>query len=81
MWLRVAVFGKKGEALVDALKKGDEVIVIGTLKQSTFKGRDGVEKTSLDITATEVGLIPKLSQGSKTRSTANPQADWDAPAW
>lgn len=81
MWLRVAVFGKKGEALIDSIKKGDEVLVIGTLKQSTFKGRDGVEKTALEITANEVGLIPKLISNSKTRSTANPQADWDAPSW
>lgn len=81
MWFRVAVFGKKAEAIVDAIKKGDEVLVIGTLKQSTFKGRDGVEKSSLEISAAEVGLIPRNPSGNKMKSTANPQADWDAPAW
>lgn len=80
MWFRVAVFGKKAEAIADAIKKGDEVLVIGTLKQSTFKGRDGAEKTALEINAAEVGLVPKLIQ-SKTKSTANPQGDWDAPGW
>lgn len=80
MWFRVAVFGKKAEGIVDAIKKGDEVLVLGTLKQSTFKGRDGAEKTALEISATEVGLIPR-SPAPKTKSTANPQADWDAPSW
>lgn len=81
MWFRVAMFGKKAEAIADTIKKGDELLVIGTLKQSTYKGRDGVEKNSLEITANEIGLIPKLIQTNKTRSTANPQADWDAPSW
>lgn len=79
MWFRVAMFGKKAEAIADTIKKGDELLVIGTLKQSTFKGRDGAEKTALEITASEIALIPKLTQAPKTKSTANP--DWDAPSW
>lgn len=79
MWFRVSMFGKKAEAITDAIKKGDEVLVIGTLKQSTFKGRDGVEKTALEINASEIGVTPRLV--AKSRSTANPQANWEEPGW
>ena len=59
IWFRVTQWGEKAEALVDGLRKGDSVIVYGTQKQSTFKGRDGLEKQALEITATAIGLIIK----------------------
>jgi len=80
MWFQVSTFGKKAETLVDLLKKGDEVLVIGTLKQNTYKGRDGVEKTSLQINAAEIGVVPRPAH-KQPRSTANPNTDWDAPSW
>ena len=62
MWFRVAQFGEKAEVLMDNIAKGDSVIVTGVWKQSTFKGRDGQEKTSLEINASEVGVVPKVAK-------------------
>lgn len=62
MWFRVARFGKGAEAIADAIKKGDEVLVIGSVKQSTFKGKDGSDKTALEITATEIALVPRVQK-------------------
>lgn len=62
MWFRVVSFGDKAEALADTLAKGDSVIVSGTLKQSTYKGRDGAEQTSLEITASEIGVVPRINK-------------------
>ena len=44
MWFRVNVWGEKGEALMDHIKKGDLVLVQGTFKQSTFKNKDGEDE-------------------------------------
>lgn len=73
MWFRVVIWGEKGEGLVDALRKGDQVLVQGSFKQTSFEGRDGEKKTALEISATDVALIPK----SAPRKSA-PKAD-DVP--
>lgn len=73
MWFRVVQWGEKGEVLVDALAKGDTVIVSGSMKQSKFTGRDGVEKTALEINATDVGVVPKGAPKRKVQE--------DVPGW
>jgi single-strand DNA-binding protein len=79
MWFKVALFGKKAEAIADSIKKGDEVLVLGSVKQSTFQGRDGVEKTALEITASEVALVPRLQKDSGRGTSRQPDA-FD-PGW
>jgi len=79
MWFKVAQFGKKAEAIADTIKKGDEVLVLGSVKQSTFQGRDGVEKTALEITANEVAIVPRLQKESGRATSRQPDA-FD-PGW
>jgi single-strand DNA-binding protein len=79
MWFKVAQFGKKAEAIADTIKKGDEVLVLGSVKQSTFQGRDGSEKTALEITASEVALVPRLQKESGRATSRQPDA-FD-PGW
>jgi single-strand DNA-binding protein len=62
MWFRVVQWGEKGEVLMDSLTKGDSVIVAGNMKQSTFKGRDGQDKTAIEISATDIGIVPKTTK-------------------
>ncbi len=59
MWIRVVQFGEKAEALVDAVKKGDSVIVTGALKHVSYKTRDGQEKQGLEVNATSVSVTPR----------------------
>ena len=80
MWFRVTQWGEKGEALVDALRKGDTVVVQGSMKQSTFKGRDGQDKTSLEINAVDIGLVPKSNRNNNSRSQ-NQNSRTEAPGW
>lgn len=59
MWVRVVQFGEKAEALVDAVKKGDSVIVTGALKQVSYKAKDGSDRQGLEINATAIGVSPR----------------------
>ena len=68
-WFKVVVFGTKAEAVADNFKKGDSVLVIGDLAQSTYTDKEGKEKTSMEITAKEVGLVPRLGK-PKTQEAA-----------
>ena len=70
MWFRVVQFGVKAEATTDMIKKGDGVLVSGSMKQSTYTDKEGKERTSLEINALDVGLVPRLVKNSN-QSTEN----------
>ncbi len=69
MWFRIIQFGEKAETAADNLAKGDTVIVTGNLKQSTFTDKEGNQRTGLEITADEVGIVPRVQRKSKTEDT------------
>ena len=73
MWFKVVAFGTKAEAIADTFKKGDTVVVVGEMAQSTYTDKEGNEKTSMEITAREVGLVPKLGK-PKTEQFATKEA-------
>ncbi len=56
MWVSVAVFGKRGEGLAKVLRKGDRVVVSGTLTLDEYKDRDGNDKQALALNASQVEL-------------------------
>ena len=70
MWFRVVQFGVKAEATTDMIKKGDGVLVTGSMKQSTYTDKEGKERTSLEINATDVGVVPRLVKNNN-QSTEN----------
>ena len=71
VWFRVAVWGDKAELYADNLQKGTTILVKGTMKQSTFKGRDGSDKTAFEISASDIGIVPRSNKVKKV----------EAPAW
>jgi single-strand DNA-binding protein len=73
MWFKVVAFGTKAEAVADTFRKGDTVLVVGEMAQSTYTDKDGKEKTSMEITAREIGLVPKLGK-AKTGQFATKEA-------
>ena len=65
LWLSFSLWGKKAEALADAAKKGDLVLVTGTLTQRTFEGKHGEQRTVIEVKAAEVAVVPRAeSQGA-----------------
>ena len=72
-WFRVIAFGTKAEAIADTFRKGDSVLVVGDLEQKTYTDKEGNEKTSMEIAAKEVGLVPRLGK-PKTQQFAKQEA-------
>ena len=72
-WYRVVLFDKKANQAAQ-LKKGDSVLIFGTVKLSTYTGKDGAEKTSLEITGSEIYAEIKASKELT-------QEDWGNFAW
>jgi single-strand DNA-binding protein len=74
-WYRVVKFGKSAEAIASSIKKGDEVIVIGTMKMNNYKDKNGVDKSIMEISASEIGIVPKIAK-SKTQSNGGWEQPW-----
>jgi single-strand DNA-binding protein len=76
MWFKVVAFGTKAEAIADTFKKGDTVVVVGEMAQSTYTDKEGNEKTSMEITAKEVGLVPKLGKPKAQQFATKEATPW-----
>jgi single-strand DNA-binding protein len=62
-WFRVSAFGKLAETCSQFLHKGSYVYVEGPLSQQEFTGRDGVQRTSLEIRAREMRMLDRRGEG------------------
>jgi single-strand DNA-binding protein len=56
-WFRVTVFGKTAENAAQYLQKGRQVYVEGRLKTEKYKDKDGVEKVSVEVIASNVVFL------------------------
>ncbi len=67
-WHRVKLFGKLAEIAGEYLKKGRQVYIEGSLRTDKYTDKDGVERYSTDIIASEMQMIggsPSDSAGVK----------------
>jgi single-strand DNA-binding protein len=78
IWFRVAFWNSKSDLVIEHLRKGDRISVIGKLSQSTYTTKDGETKTSLEISGTDFYLKPKSKP--KTQASSFIQAE-DVPSW
>lgn len=61
-WFQVSMFGKRTEALARFLKKGSNVFVEGVFDTREYQDKNGANRTSLDITANEIVLLPSQTK-------------------
>jgi single-strand DNA-binding protein len=64
-WHRVTFFDRMAEIAGEYLKKGRSVYVEGRLKTRKYTDKDGVEKYSTDIIATEMQLLGGREGGAE----------------
>lgn len=60
-WFRVFVWNYEAAGAAVALKKGDKAIVTGRFQVSSYIDKEGKERTSLEINADGVGVVPKYA--------------------
>ena len=77
MWIECGMWGKRGEALNDSLKKGQQVILVGELSTREYE-KDGQTKTSLSLNVQSLafGAAPKDSE-NQTMSNSTTITDND----
>jgi single-strand DNA-binding protein len=77
IWFRVTFWNSWSDAVIENLKKGDRIAVVGRLSQSTYKTKDGETKTSLEISGTDFYTKPRKAT---TNASQFVQAE-DVPSW
>ncbi|HLR97252.1 MAG TPA: single-stranded DNA-binding protein [Jiangellaceae bacterium] len=77
-WWRITVWERQAETLAETLGKGDRVLVTGTVRSREWE-KDGEKRTSYDVTARHVAVIPKAQQGQQQAPAGGQQGDpWAA---
>lgn len=62
-WYRVTHFGRDAEAIADQVRKGTTVVVAGRLTPRQYQTKAGEARTSLDVVADHLGVIPRAQAG------------------
>jgi len=78
IWFRVTFWNSKSDAVIENLKKGDRIAVVGKLSQSTYKAKDGETKTSLEISGTDFYIKPRKTTTNASQFNSAVQ---DTPSW
>ncbi len=79
-WWRVTVWDKQAETLAETLGKGQRVLVVGQIKSREYE-KDGEKRTSYDVTARHVAVIPKQQQGASSAPAGGQAGDpWGTAA-
>ncbi len=73
-WHNIVVWGKRGEGLSKILSKGSSIFVEGSLRTSSFEGRDGVKRYKTEVNARNV----LLTGGGRGRGGGGGYDDRDA---
>ena len=77
-WHRVVLFGKLGEIAGEYLKKGRQVYIEGSLRTNKYTDKDGIERYSTDIIATEMQMLGGQSEAStKPKPSGKPKPPQD----
>lgn len=77
-WWQVTAFGRQAEAAAEQLRKGDLVLIQGKVKQREWE-KDGVKRTTAEVTADEVAKVCKTGQATPAAATGDPWATEAAP--
>jgi single-strand DNA-binding protein len=62
-WYDVVVFGEDAEAVVDNIKKGDRLIVVGKVKVSEYQKKDGTKGKRVEVIAD--GIAKSVYRGKR----------------
>lgn len=82
-WHRVKVFGKLAEICGEYLKKGRQVYIEGSLRTDKYTDKQGVERYSTDIIASEMQMLggndaARSGQSDRPRQESKPAQHADA---
>ncbi len=76
-WFRITAWRKQAESCNQFLTKGKLVYVEGSLRTSTWDGKDGLKRTSLEVNADRVLFIDSRQGAAPLPPDAGPAIEGD----
>jgi single-strand DNA-binding protein len=73
-WHRVSMFGRLAEIAGEYLKKGSQVYIEGRIQTRKYTDKDGAEKYSTEIVASEMKMLGSRSGGGMADMDSAPRA-------
>ncbi len=73
-WVNCAMWGKRGEAVAEYLKKGQLVGISGEVTLREYQDKEGQKRSSLDVRVNDLTLLGKKEGGSDSRPPQKQQA-------
>ena len=78
-WLRVNVWGKRGEWIAQNVDKGERVICTGQIYSRTWENKDGEERSQLTMDANSVEKLDWNDAPKKQAAPARSALDDEIP--
>ena len=74
-WHRVVFFAGLAKVVIEYVKKGHQIYVEGRLKTRKWQDRDGVERYTTEIVASEMHMLTGKSSGTGSAAASGPVGD------
>ena len=74
-WHRVVFFNRLAEIVGEHLKKGSKIYIEGTLRTRKWQGRDGVDRYTTEIIASEMHMLDKRGAHDSHSHASEPHHD------
>lgn len=78
-WFTCTVWGRRGESLVEYLKKGTPLTIFGTLTLREWTNKDGAKQLSPDIRIDEITMHGRAESGAASQPPAPPAMQRSTP--
>ena len=75
-WFRCTLWGPDAEYYAERLRKGSRVTVYGELMAREYTDRDGVNRTSLDVTVRGLSIVNKPGTTPHVERAEKPAQGW-----
>ena len=76
-WTTVKVWGKNADYVMSTLKKGQEIIVVGTMYEDTWTDKEGNKKSAFELKAEHIGAtVFTLSKNSVATAEVSADSPW-----
>lgn len=70
MWIRVVCWQKLAETASSYLKKGNKVYIEGRLEMRKYQDKNGVDRTSVEVIATDLEFLTPKSQSNSNNDSS-----------
>lgn len=70
-WFKITLWGKQAEVANQYLSKGKQVYIEGRLRQSEYTDREGIKRTSLEVTASDIQFLGTRGEDGSPASPSN----------